>query len=218
MGAKFAPSYANLNMVNIQKALQRAKRNNREDLLKGRGNTTRKQEWSEKVALTTRYSKQFFEMSKIVKKYLPILYGDEHFFKVLSPGISIIPKQAHSLFKANCQKQDLGPLTLMGNYRCGSRRCITCKHLKISKKFKSTVTGREFDIKGYTNCNTTFVIYLITRLRCQKQYVGCTSRKLKERAREHMSHSIWLFLQCCISRRLNMVQITYSPTMGTDSQ
>ncbi|OCT55194.1 hypothetical protein XELAEV_18003924mg [Xenopus laevis] len=59
--------------------------------------------------------------------------------------------------------------------------------MKVSKKLKSTVTGKEFDIKGYINCNTTFVIYLITCLKCHKQYVGCTSRKLKVRAREHMS-------------------------------
>ncbi|OCT90319.1 hypothetical protein XELAEV_18018931mg [Xenopus laevis] len=65
---------------------------------------------------------------------------------------------------------------------CGCMLCI-CD----SKKFKSTVTGREFEIKGYINCNTTFVIYLITCSKCQKQYVGCTTRKLKERAREHLS-------------------------------
>ncbi|OCT56484.1 hypothetical protein XELAEV_18000041mg [Xenopus laevis] len=150
---------------NIQKAFQRAKGSDREDLLKGSGNKTKGHEWSEKVALTTRYSKQFCEISKILKKCLPVLYGDEHFFKVLSPGITIIPKRAHtlkdmlspSLFRMNCQKRDQ-------------------QHMKVSKKFKSTVTGREFDIKGYINYNTIFVIYLIICLRCQKQYVGCTSR------------------------------------------
>ncbi|OCT57352.1 hypothetical protein XELAEV_18003619mg [Xenopus laevis] len=126
----------------IQKAFQRAKGSDRKDLLKGNENRIRNQDWSEKVALTTRYKGQ---------------------------------------------KQDLGPLASTGNYKCGSRRCITCNHMNVSKKFRSTVTVREFDIKGYINCNTPFVIYLITCLKCKKQYVGCTTRKMKERAREYES-------------------------------
>ncbi|OCT83245.1 hypothetical protein XELAEV_18025782mg [Xenopus laevis] len=178
----------------IQKALQRAEGSNRENLLRTREKENKSQNWSDRVALTTRYSKQFFELSRIVKKFLPILYGDEHFFRVLSQGINVIPKRAHTLkdmlspshFKMEGQRRDLGPLTSIGNYRCGSHRCITYRHMKVSKRFKSTVTGREFDIKGYINCNTTYVIYLITCLKCQMQYVGCTTEKLKERAREHM--------------------------------
>ncbi|OCT88862.1 hypothetical protein XELAEV_18017492mg [Xenopus laevis] len=106
-----------------------------------------------------------------------LLKGNAHFFRILSPGINVIPKWAHTLrdmlspshFRSEGQKRDLGPLTSIGNYKCGSHRCITCKHMNVSKKFRSTVTGREFDIKGYIKCNTTFVIYLITCLKCRKQ-------------------------------------------------
>ncbi|OCT78250.1 hypothetical protein XELAEV_18029359mg [Xenopus laevis] len=119
-------------------------------------------------------------------KFLPILFDDEHFFRILSLGINVIPKRALTLrdmlspshFRSEGQKRDLGPLTSIGNYKCGSHRCITCKHMNVSKEFRSTVTGREFDIKGYINCNTTFVIYLITCWKCRKQDRECKTGRL----------------------------------------
>ena len=36
------------------------------------------------------------------------------------------------------------------------------------------------------NCSSTGVIYLTTCTHCNKQYVGQTGRKLKERMREHL--------------------------------
>ncbi|OCT63516.1 hypothetical protein XELAEV_18044616mg [Xenopus laevis] len=36
------------------------------------------------------------------------------------------------------------------------------------------------------NCNTKFVVYLLTCLKCRIQYVGCLSRSLKCRMREHI--------------------------------
>ncbi|OCT65992.1 hypothetical protein XELAEV_18042246mg [Xenopus laevis] len=52
---------------------------------------------------------------------------------------------------------------------------MTCGHMKVSKSFTSTVTGKTFESKGYVNCNTPLVIHLITCLKCSKQYVGCTT-------------------------------------------
>ncbi|OCT94580.1 hypothetical protein XELAEV_18012257mg [Xenopus laevis] len=78
----------------------------------------------------------------------------------------------------------MGLLRIEGSYRCGSRRCVTCQHIK---EFKSTVTNTSFKIRDYINCNRSTVIYLIAWHNCQKQYVGCTNRTLKERIREHLS-------------------------------
>jgi hypothetical protein len=36
------------------------------------------------------------------------------------------------------------------------------------------------------NCSTKRVIYLTTRTQCNKQYVGQSDRKLKERIKEHL--------------------------------
>jgi len=38
------------------------------------------------------------------------------------------------------------------------------------------------------NCSSSNIIYLITCTKCHKQYVGETSRKLKDRLNDHKSH------------------------------
>ncbi|OCT95527.1 hypothetical protein XELAEV_18013213mg [Xenopus laevis] len=133
----------------------------------------------------------------IVKKYIPILYADDDFHKILKGGVNSIPRRSHTLrdhlspsMYREMNKGDQRNRSFLkteGSHKCGSRRCITCQHMKISKEFKSTVTNTSFKIRDYINCNTSTVVYLITCLKCQKQYVGCTSKTLKERIREHLS-------------------------------
>ncbi|OCT94642.1 hypothetical protein XELAEV_18012324mg [Xenopus laevis] len=133
----------------------------------------------------------------IVKKYIPILYADDDFHKILKGGVNSIPRRSHTLrdhlSPSKYREMNKGDqrnrsfLKIEGSHKCGSRSCITCQHMKISKEFKSTVTNTSFKIRDYINCNTSTVVYLLTCLKCQKQYVGCTSRTLKERIREHLS-------------------------------
>lgn len=41
-------------------------------------------------------------------------------------------------------------------------------------------------INNFLNCNSTQVIYMIKGKLCNLQYIGCTTRKLKVRVREHI--------------------------------
>ncbi|OCT90286.1 hypothetical protein XELAEV_18018898mg [Xenopus laevis] len=55
-------------------------------------------------------------------------------------------------------------------------------------KLRSTVTNKIYSIKQFVNCNSIGIIYLIICSKCNKKYVGCTTRSLKERIREHINH------------------------------
>ena len=46
--------------------------------------------------------------------------------------------------------------------------------------------GTGWELRGFTNCNTSGVVYLIT-CPCGLQYVGMTTRKVKLRISEHRS-------------------------------
>ena len=70
---------------------------------------------------------------------------------------------------------------------CGVPRCSLCKSIAFTNSFKSNVTGHTYNINTQMNCNSTHTIYLITCTKCQKQYVGETARKLKERINNHRS-------------------------------
>ncbi|OCT96155.1 hypothetical protein XELAEV_18013838mg [Xenopus laevis] len=175
----------------VDRAYQRARQTKRMSLLSvnpmGEKRKKAKQGLSEK----------FYMVLDIVKKYIPILYADDDFHKILKGGVNSIPRRSHTLrdhlSPSMYREMNKGDqrnrsfLKIEGSHKCGSRRCITCQHMKISKEFKSTVTNTSFKIRDYINCNTSTVVYLITCLKCQKQYVGCTSRTLKERIREHLS-------------------------------
>mgnify|MGYP003449751170 FL=1 len=50
------------------------------------------------------------------------------------------------------------------------------------------MTKEEFEITDEMNCNTKNVIYLVNCIKCQKQYVGQTERRLKDRLNAHRSN------------------------------
>ena len=73
--------------------------------------------------------------------------------------------------------------------RCNHPRCATCKHLNCSRYFTSKRTGT-FTIRHSFSCNSSNLIYLITCTKCQKQYVGLTTRQLNVRINHHRTNII----------------------------
>jgi len=65
--------------------------------------------------------------------------------------------------------------------KCRSRSCTYCPHLDRSGKITSTTTGRTYQTKRHVSCCSHNLIYCITCTICRKQYVGQTSKKLRER-------------------------------------
>ena len=57
----------------------------------------------------------------------------------------------------------------------------------ITKETTSTANDKKFLLRQYINCNTTFVVYVITCRDCNLQYVGCTTNELNVRIRKHLS-------------------------------
>lgn len=74
--------------------------------------------------------------------------------------------------------------------RCNHPRCATCKHLNCSKHFTSKRTGTTFRIRHSFSCNSSNLIYLITCTKCQKQYVGLTTKQLNIRINHHRTNII----------------------------
>ena len=73
-------------------------------------------------------------------------------------------------------------------------RCNFCKfHWKQNTQFQSLVTSCTFNIppKEVTTCLTCHsknVIYLITCTKCEVQYVGLTSQKIRDQIGQHIRH------------------------------
>ena len=72
--------------------------------------------------------------------------------------------------------------------KCRSRSCTYCPHLDRSGTITSTTTGRTYQSKRHISCCSHNLIYCITCTICKKQYVGQTSKKLKERFINHFGN------------------------------
>ena len=86
--------------------------------------------------------------------------------------ISEIEALENNIVQKNCSK-------------CAKSNCMICPFIKSSSTFKSTVTGKVYDICHKYNCMSYNVIYLVTCDTCDIQYVGHTTQKLSQRFRDY---------------------------------
>ena len=72
-----------------------------------------------------------------------------------------------------------------GNRPCNTKGCVTCRHIKTTDTFQSTVTKRSYKVRTSATCKTKGTVYLIQCKRCRKQYVGMTKNALHIRLTGH---------------------------------
>ena len=72
-----------------------------------------------------------------------------------------------------------------GSFRCG-KNCITCRYITDDRtNYTFSATGEMRTIHDHIDCNSKNLIYMIHCLRCHKQYISETKRRLKDRFNEH---------------------------------
>ena len=101
-----------------------------------------------------------------------------------------------------CTKQPRNLKTILGGYReknrvsenahadggclkCDKKCKVSCPMMNEGKFFKSTRTKKTYSIKQKVNCDSEWVIYLITCKKCLGQYVGKSKTKFKLRHSNH---------------------------------
>ena len=97
-----------------------------------------------------------------------------------------------------------------------SCHCLFCtKHFQKNKEFQSNVTNNKFKLKNPSlqnlvlNCNTENVIYLISCNKCQVQYVGQTTQRIKNRFSQHKSKIVHNKLNTFICNHFNSKEHSY---------
>ena len=74
----------------------------------------------------------------------------------------------------------------IGNFIIHKKACTCCRRMSNGvSEYTSTVTGETYKIDGYYTCNTSNCIYLVTCGICNVQYVGKTTRSMRERHGDH---------------------------------
>ena len=76
---------------------------------------------------------------------------------------------------------------------CKHSHCVTCRyHLLCTSTFHSTHRRNRttYRIRHSLKCTSSNIIYLITCIKCNKQYVGCTTQPLNTRINHHRTNII----------------------------
>ena len=82
-------------------------------------------------------------------------------------------------------------------------KCDICKNFLVTdSKFRCTVAGKTYFIKGNLSCDSCNVIYLITCSKCREQYVG-SAINFKQRFRIHKSDIKTNKYRCGTARHFN---------------
>ena len=71
---------------------------------------------------------------------------------------------------------------------CEKSRCFWCSIINITDCFISEKDGQRYKLLHNLNCQSSWVIYLITCRKCKKQYVGKSETPLNIRLNNHKSH------------------------------
>ena len=69
---------------------------------------------------------------------------------------------------------------------CQDANCKYCPYIDVFGNIFSTTTKKCHNAKFNVCCNSSNLIYCLTCSTCEKQYVGMTKRKLKQRLYEHL--------------------------------
>ena len=75
-----------------------------------------------------------------------------------------------------------------GVFKCNSKRCEICNFIEPSTEFKSFVTQKSYKINFRFDCNSSDVIYLLSRKICGRQYTGTTVARFRERFNQYKSN------------------------------
>lgn len=146
-----------------------------------------------KPTLVLEYNRQYKQIKSIVDKHLPIVTEDTTLEKILNKGwrtVSRKPMTIGNILSPSFFSSPSRPQTWLkhaGFYRCGTHPCRTCSFAMQCKQFQDSEASCTYNIKQLLNCNSTQVVYIILCDICNIMYVGCTIRKFKVRALEHIN-------------------------------
>lgn len=141
------------------------------------------EQFSNTPTFSTSYSTEFNKIQKIITKYLPVLSNDPIYSQILAKGIRTVSRRAPSLSKwlspslYTSKQNPTNWLSFKGIFKCGKRGCAYCPFFKGGDTVLLATTGKSHKISSFFNCNTRFVVYVITCTLCSIQYVGRTTLK-----------------------------------------
>ena len=187
----------------IDSAIQKACQSSRTQALK-RKNPLKKQN---RIPFVVTYNPALPNIASILHTFFPILQTSDS-CKEAIPNVPMVsfrkPKNLRNiLVRASTSPNTTHRSKEAGFEPCSTSRCKTCQHTTKTNSFMSHANNKRFDLYHFLSCYSFNLIYLITCLKCNKQYVGQTEQTLRQRMNGHR-HSIIHKIDTPVARHFNL--------------
>ena len=141
-----------------------------------------------KVKFITTFDPSLPSIEGLIRKHIHYLHSDEVLKKVfLNNKFFVIYKRNKNLKEIVAPSLYPKPSIKSTRTIVSCKKCDICKNLLITeRKFRCTVTGKTYFIKGNLSSDSYNVIHLITCSNCTEQYVR-PAVNFKQRFRIHKS-------------------------------
>ena len=107
--------------------------------------------------------------------------------RAMGKKIHIASRQPKNMLRivrnSNFPRGSQAPTTNQGCQKCN--KCHACPTVVESTHFRSTNTQKKYKINQSLDCNSKYIVYLVTCKKCAGQYVGKSSQLFKRRHSGH---------------------------------
>ena len=167
----------------IDKKFEKASKFDRKDLIFKKKKTPPKDEKVRLIFTHTAANPPIHQWLREGKKHL----AKNGRTKAIGQNIQIASKQPKNLQRivssSNFREGGQAPPQNPGCFKC--RKCHACPIVKEGCNFLSTNTKKKYKVKQNLTCNSSYIVYLATCLKCDGQYVGKSSQLFKRRHSGH---------------------------------
>ena len=173
----------------VEAAMVRASGQKREDLLVPKPKSETNEQTPRSVFMITTFNPGQNILNDIVRRNAPYLQKNPQYRDLHNLDIKPVyrrPKNLRDLLVRASLPKKLDTAKVTKTKVCSNpAKCRYCPQLNKTGKIQSTVSKRSYATKINICCQSNNLIYAITCLKCGKQYVGQTSRRLMDRFQGH---------------------------------
>ena len=114
------------------------------------------------VPIVATYHPKLKDLGKLIKNLQLFLYSDNEVQRVFSPAPIVSYRSARKI-KDYIVRSKLYPIERkVGSSRCGNPRYQVCTSIPVTDTFSSFVTKSAYKINHNFNCNSKYLIYLLS--------------------------------------------------------
>ena len=150
---------------------------------------------SDRITFAVTYNPQLLNLPGVVLKHWRAMTKGKRMKRIFDEPPMVSFRQPPNLKQQLCkvklsEKGKIRDTRQMkgGLRKCGKKVCSSCPYLSTMTPTVCSTSKKMFPTNSSITCETVGVVYCLTCTKCKQQYIGQTSRRLKDRISEHLGY------------------------------